>query len=187
MTPPALSPSLFYHIYNRGNNRENIFREKRNYQYYMQLYEKYITPVAETYAYCLLRNHFHLLVRTRSEDEIQVFRDAANRKISSPSMEFGKLFNAYAKAFNKTYQRTGSLFQKPFGRVLVKSNAHLFHLVRYIHRNPQKHGFVDDFSEWPYSSYQVSLSDKPTRIQRHDVLEWFGDRSGFIELHHTSF
>ena len=55
----------FYHIYNRGNNSENLFREPRNYQHFLDLYDRYIRPVAETYAWCLMPNHFHLLVRIR--------------------------------------------------------------------------------------------------------------------------
>lgn len=58
-----LLPGVFYHIYNRGNNRENIFIEERNYTLFMNLYSRYIPPIADTYAYCLLRNHFHFLVR----------------------------------------------------------------------------------------------------------------------------
>ena len=66
------------------------------------------------------------------------------------SQQFGNLFNAYAKAINRAYGRTGSLFQHPFGRVPVTSDAYLVQLVAYIHRNPQRHGFVDDFRDWPY-------------------------------------
>jgi len=69
-TPKALQYGQYYHIFNRGNNRENIFIEGRNYHYFMKLYAKYVEPVAETFAYCLLRNHFHFLVRIFTEDEI---------------------------------------------------------------------------------------------------------------------
>jgi REP element-mobilizing transposase RayT len=68
MSEPLI-PGCYYHIYNRGNNGENIFREERNYRYFLQLYVKYIVPIAVTYAYCLLANHFHLLVRIKTEDE----------------------------------------------------------------------------------------------------------------------
>ena len=61
-----LEPGGFYHIYNRGVNRENIFREERNFAYFLTLYARHITPIVETFAYCLLRNHFHLLVRIRT-------------------------------------------------------------------------------------------------------------------------
>ena len=182
-TPPSLANGTYYHIYNRGNNRENIFIETRNYYHFMQLYTRYVEPVADTFAYCLLRNHFHFLVRTKTEEEIKTFRVSGTRKVSSPSQQFGILFNAYAKAINSAYGRTGSLFQKPFGRVAVRSQAHLLRLVTYIHRNPEKHGFVDDFRQWPYSSYQAAISTSPTRVRREDLVEWFGGLEGLKESH----
>ncbi|HOG46439.1 MAG TPA: hypothetical protein PLJ35_00870 [Anaerolineae bacterium] len=60
-----LEPGKYYHVYSRGNNRENIFLEERNYAYCLKLYACHIEPVAETFAYCLMRNHFHVLVRVR--------------------------------------------------------------------------------------------------------------------------
>jgi len=71
-SPPALQYGVYYHIYNRGVNRENIFREERNYPYFLKLYARYIEPVAETYVYCLLRNHFHALVRIRDAETLKV-------------------------------------------------------------------------------------------------------------------
>jgi len=68
-SPSPLCYGQYYHIYNRGNNRENIFVEERNYRYFLKLYVKYIEPVADTYAYCLLRNHFHFLVRIKTVAE----------------------------------------------------------------------------------------------------------------------
>ena len=101
----------------------------------------------------------------------------------NPSQQFGHLFNAYAKAINRAYQRTGSLFQHPFGRVLVTSDAHFQHLIAYIHQNPQRHGLVDDFREWPHSSYRACLSTRPTRLQRDEVLAWFEGTDGFRRAH----
>jgi putative transposase len=179
----------YYHIYNRGNNRENIFIEERNYAYFLDLYTKYITPIAETYAYCLLRNHFHLLVRILTKEELVAH---ANPKgLGDPagldaSQQFGKLFDAYAKAVNKAYNRTGSLFQHPFGRIRVTSDEYFAQLIRYIHFNPQKHGFVEDFREYPYSSYKALLSSKPTRLARDQVLEWFSGQPAFIAAHTLS-
>ena len=81
------------------------------------------------------------------------------------------------------YQRTGALFQRPFGRIRIESDAHFRVLIAYIHQNPQKHGFVNDFRDWPYSSYQAHLGTKPTRLRREDVLAWFDGKAGFIEVH----
>ena len=171
MNPVPLLPGMYYHIYNRGNNRENIFGEEKNYFYFLRLYARHIEPVAETYAYCLLGNHFHFLIRVREEPS------------KPPSRAFSNLFNAYARAFNKTYGRTGALFQRPFQRIQVITEAHLYYLVIYIHRNPRKHDFVDDFREWPFSSYQALISDRPTRLRRDDVLAWFGGRENLIASH----
>jgi putative transposase len=67
--------------------------------------------------------------------------------------------------------------------VLVTSDAHFLHLIAYIHQNPQKHGFVDDFRDWPHSSYQAFLCKKPTRLQREEVLAWFEGPAGFQAWH----
>ena len=72
-SPTPLLFDTYYHIYNRGTNRENIFIEERNYQHFLKLYGHYITPVAETFAYCLLRNHFHVLVKIKPEEEIRAY------------------------------------------------------------------------------------------------------------------
>jgi len=68
-SPAAIQHGQVYHIYNRGNNRQDIFVEERNYRHFLQLYARYVEPVADTYAYCLLRNHFHFLVRIKDEEE----------------------------------------------------------------------------------------------------------------------
>ena len=170
--PIPLQPGQYYHIHNRGNNRECIFIEERNYRYFLKLYAEHIEPIADTFAYCLLPNHFHFLV---------YIKDLSGLK--KPSQHFSNLFNAYTKALNKAYDRTGALFQRPFGRIPVTSDAYFIHLVTYIHQNPQKHGLVADFCTWPYSSYHAHLSDKPTKLQRDDVLAWFDGAEGFKMAH----
>lgn len=185
--PESLQYGAFYHIYNRGNNGEILFREPRNYSYFLRLYAAYIEPVAETYAYCLMSNHFHLLVRIKDlvdcEQDCQSSKDWQSSKYSSPSRAFSNLFSTYTKAFNKAYQRTGSLFEKPFRRKRVDHDRYFTALVVYIHRNPQHHGFVTDFRDWPYSSYPAIVSDKASRVWRDVVIAWFNSRREFAELH----
>lgn len=95
---PKSSLGVIYHIYNRGNNRENLFIETRNYTYFMKLYARYIEPVVETYAYCLLRNHFHLLVRILDPQDWQSSEDCQSLKsLKSPSQAFSNLFSTYTK------------------------------------------------------------------------------------------
>jgi putative transposase len=207
MTKPIpLQHGRFYHIYNRGINRENIFLEQRNYLHFLKLYMKHIVPIAFTYAYCLLRNHFHFLLQIKTPEQIirgdgnltglsdenlaglsdgnlTGFENLSGLAAKPPSKIFSNFFNAYAKAINRGYGRTGSLFQRPFGRIEVKSEPYFIQLVTYIHHNPVKHGFVDDFRDWPYSSYNAVISSKPTQVERVTVLDWFGGREAFIETH----
>jgi len=190
MTSPApLLHNTYYHIYNRGINDENIFVETRNYEHFLNLCEKYLSPVTDLFAYCLLRNHFHLLIRTRSEGKIleplKVSKTFRGSRPSSRhnSAQFSHFFNAYAKAINKAYGRTGSLFHHPFGRVPVTSDRQFWNVIAYIHQNPQKHGFVKDFRDWKYSSYGVILSGKKTCVNRNAVMEWFGSEKEYLGLH----
>jgi REP element-mobilizing transposase RayT len=190
---PPLEFGYYYHIYNRGTNGENIFRESRNYAHFLNLWVQHIEPVAGSYCFCLMRNHFHFLVRIRTEAEQEAYWrnhrasiDLPTRErfeLIEPSRAFNNMFIAYAKAFNKAYGRTGALFERPFKRVVVDSEDYFSHLVVYVHRNPQKHGFVHDFRLWPNSSYRIILSQKQTHLLRDDVLTWFGGRTAFEAVH----
>ncbi len=104
-------------------------------------------------------------------------------KVLSPTQHFSNLFNAYAKAINKAYNRTGGLFQERFGRIPVTSNAHFLQLINYIHHNPENHGFVQDFRDYPYSSYSAMLSRQATHVQRDQVLAWFNGVKEYASCH----
>lgn len=166
-----LQPGRYYHIYNRGNNREDLFVRPDNYRYFLKLYALHTGPVVHTFAYCLMRNHFHLVVRVKEDAGLRI------------SKAFSNLFNAYARAFNFAQRRIGALFQRPFHRIEVDSDAYFSRLITYIHQNPQKHGFVKDFRDWPYSSFHALVSSRPTRLQRDSVLDWFGGARRFVEAH----
>ena len=196
MAIEPLQYGRYYHIYNRGNNGENLFVQQRNFPYFLQLYAKYIQPIAETFAYCLLPNHFHFSIRTYTQEEQEAYHASHAEigpiseigpifKLQEPSRAFNNFFIAYARAFNNATHRTGVLFETPFGRKPVDSHDYLLTLIAYIHRNPQKHGFVTDFREWPWSSYGAMLTDKPTKLNRDEVLAWYNGRSPFIDAHAT--
>ncbi len=193
--PIPLEYGKVYHVYNRGNNGENLFIEKRNYRYFLRLYTRHVHPVMDTYAYCLLRNHFHLLVRVKTKAEINANQesDTCNShqqnlhpptdlpNIKPPSRYFSNFFNAYAKGINKAYGRSGALFERPFRRIKVANKTYFTSLVTYIHHNPEHHNFVDDFRTWPYTSYNALRSTQPTCIQRDIVLGWFNGPEGFMK------
>ena len=181
----------FYHIYNRGINGENLFAGEDNYFYFLRLYDKYIHPIADTYAWVLMPNHFHLLVRIKEEKEFDFTNpdrvsNPVRVGIPSPSLQFSKLFNSYAQAFNKRHARHGALFERPFKRKLITDEHYLRQVVMYIHNNPIHHGFCDHPLGYPWSSYAACVSVKPTKLHREDVVEWFGDRGNFIAMHRRS-
>ena len=182
-TETRLLPDHYYHIYHRGNNREIIFREERNYRYFLKRYAKYIEPVAFTYAYCLLPNHFHVATRIKTEDEQFAWWRRQTSEVSEtsevfepldPSWQFGKLFNSYTRAFNRTYHRSGSLFEGRFKRKEVTALPYLLNLIAYIHHNPIHHGIVEDLADWPYTSWHALQTDAPTHLQRDELRFWTG-------------
>ena len=182
----------YYHIYNRGNNGETLFHSPKNYKHFISLYDKYIPPIADTCAWCLMGNHFHLLVRIKEAEEINsptlphpVRVENPDRVISPkpPHLYFSHLFNSYTQAINKQQGRTGSLFERPFHRIRIDTEQYFQNLVLYIHQNPAHHQFTDDFREYPWSSYQSIISVKPTKVDRETVLEWFDGKENFIETH----
>jgi len=165
-----LEEGYFYHIFNRGNNKQDIFFEEENYKYFLRLLNKHIDPVANIYVYCLLPNHFHLL--------IQIKEDCSN-----PSQAFSNFFNSYTKSINKKYNRTGSLFQRPFKRIRVTDEKYLLQLVTYIHLNPENHGLVKNFENYVFSSYNSILEKEDKFIRSNEIIEWFGDIENYKSVH----
>lgn len=167
--PIPLEKGKYYHIYNRGNNGIDVFFDSESYYYFLKLYDKYILPIAETYAWCLLKNHFHILVYVKTDDEINweklEYSTIEKPKAFNPSNQFGYLFNAYTQAINKKFNRTGSLFERPFERKLIASEKYLQNLIFYIHNNPILHGFTNNLNDYPWSSYDTILSNKPTKLK----------------------
>ena len=172
-----LENGKYYHIYNRGINSDILFKENDNYNYFLKLYETHIDPIVETFAWCLMKNHFHFLIRIKEIEEI-----TAEIKIL-PSQSFSNLFNAYTKAFNKKYNRHGALFERPFRRKWVNYDSYFQNLIVYIHNNPVHHNMCDHPLEYAWSSYLSCLSDKPTKLKRQEVIEMFDDIENFKYVH----
>ena len=146
---PDFTAGSYYHLYTRGAHKASLFREHDNYVYVLHQVKKVIGEQNLTViAYCLLSNHYHILVRQNG--------DAAAGLLAQ------YVFNAYSKAYNTRYEHSGTLFEGPFRAIKVDSQNYLLHLCRYIHANPVRHGIVTELEEWPYSNY----------------LEWLGLRNG---------
>lgn len=175
----TLERGFYYHIYNRGNNKEKLFHEHTDYLYFMELFKKYIYEISNIYCFCLLPNHFHFLIRLREKDEIFSV-DLKNKPSYRVLSDF---FNAYSKYFNYKYCRTGSLFQERYRRKKVDNEIYLKYLIHYIHTNPVHHEISDDYRSYRYSSYQTLISKKPTLLEREYVIELFDDIDNYIYTH----
>ncbi|GAB2568215.1 hypothetical protein GCM10027190_17500 [Spirosoma areae] len=166
--------------------------EERNYFFFLKRYADFMTPVVDTFAYCLLGNHFHLLIRVKSEHILkqQLISEKREQKIGGlhstehiASKQFARLFSSYTQTINKAVGRTGALIETPFERKEVNDEEYFTRLIWYIHHNPQKHRLISDFRHYPYSSYRSHLSTKPTRLVREYVLAWFGGVNAYTAFH----
>lgn len=174
---------ISFTISGTGNNRENLFYSSANYEYFIRLYAEYLDPVVATYAFCLLPNHFHLLVQTKSIVVSPAGETTKTKKMNPVSLAFQRFFTAYSQAINIQERRSGSLFQKPFKRLEITSTRQLANLTHYIHTNPQKHGIIDNFRQYPWSSYDRIIRDKPSKLKKEEVLQWFRNKENYVNYH----
>lgn len=190
-----LQSDVYYHIFNHGNGDDNLFREPKNYAFFLKKCELYISPVAHIVAWCLMPNHFHLLVKIKSEDELTAASilsvpkfqtlekikkiDAASADRSKfVSKQFANFFSSYTQSFNKVYKRRGSLFIKNFKRKEIKDDNYLLNVIFYIHLNPMKHGFTKSFADWPHSSFFDFAKQNPDLFDH-----FFGDDASYRTAH----
>lgn len=172
----------YFHIYNRGVNSENLFKEKRNYYFFLEQYKFYCADILETLAFCLLKNHFHLLVYVK--ENVEVPRKDGNGMFKlNASKQLGHFFNSYAQSINKSHQRTGPLFESPFERKLVDDESYIMSMIYYCHRNPVHHGFVDDLSDWEFSSYLSILNNDNSLVAADKAISRFGNVNHFEKTH----
>ncbi|MBL7066221.1 MAG: transposase [Anaerolineae bacterium] len=130
----------YYHIYNRGVNRGDIFFSPDNYIYFLRLLKKNLGRYAiSIVAYCLLLNHYHFLLKPERDNNLPLF--------------IKSLFGSYSQAVNKQQGRQGPLFQGRYRAIWVDEEEYLVHLARYIHLNPVTAGLVVTPQAWPYSNY----------------------------------
>lgn len=157
----------YYHVYNRGVNFENIFFQIENWHFFLRRLKKYFTPDnASIIVYCLMPNHYHLLLLAQTEDfGIKVMHPFAI---------------AYTKAINKQQGRVGPIFQGPFQARRLKTIEELLNLSRYIHLNPVMAGFVQKSADWEFSSYQEYIGKrKGTFLMPEVILEQFDGQDAY--------
>jgi len=210
-----LNAGGMYHIFNKAVKNNLLFRTKGNYEFFLKRYDFYLSDLLETYCFCLLPNHFHLLVEikdetivktayrkyleAREEERFQKSLDFGNpyikknidEMVNKPvsdiiSEQFRSLFISYSKSPFGDNQETGNLFRRPFKRLLVDNTKYFANLVHYIHTNSQKHNLNDDFRQYAWSSYNRILSGRPSKLQKDAVISWFNNKENYVQYHGIS-
>jgi len=169
MKPTILQPGKFYHIYNRVKNGNALFDSEEDWKFFLKLYRTHVSPIAITYAYCLLQDHLHILVK---------IKDDANGSSYKP---FAILFNAYAKGYSKKHDVEGKLFRYKLKRMEIRRESIFLDLVRYINQNACKHGLSDDVEGFRYSSFRSTVSPFESMIPKEELIRLFG---GGADLKH---
>lgn len=140
-------PGALYHLTSRGNGRASIFLDRLDHERFLALLARTVARSGWLcHAYCLMGNHYHLLVETPRPNLAQGMRT---------------LNSSYAQAFNARHRRVGHLFQGRYKTVLVEKESHLLELCRYLVLNPVRARLVATASDWPWSSYHASAGDEP--------------------------
>jgi REP element-mobilizing transposase RayT len=175
----------YYHVLNKAVGKEKLFKTENDYFFFIAKMERYILPIADIYSYCLIPNHFHLLIKIKNQGDInsKYLKISNNLDYKVLQQTFGNFFNSYAKSYNKVYNRKGGLFLRPFKRILVDDDSYLLSVIAYIHRNPIHHKIESEYSGWRYSSYNAIISTELTKIKRKEVIELFGSKEDFIKFH----
>ena len=178
----TLATGNLYHIFNRGVNKSDIFFSEKDYKrlittaiHYKNFTHKFTAsstsgisdtvseklnkmekPKIQIFAYCLMPNHFHLLVKQLEDDGITWFMQ--------------HLINSYVHYLNVKYKRVGPLFQGPFKNVLIDSDEQLLHVSRYIHLNPLASGLVSDLKNYSWSSYNSYIGNEKDVLSNPELI-----------------
>ncbi len=153
----------YYHIYNRGCNKENIFFSESDYKMLLsKIDQTKDKKKIEIIAYCLIPNHYHFLVHQNSEQAVSDWLKS--------------LFSGYVQKVNRKYQRSGTLFERSAQPKLIAKDKYLVEIIHYIHTNPLKHGLVKNPVDWKYSSLTYYLEIRQNRLINDRVIkEYFSD------------
>lgn len=172
-------PNSYYHIYSRGGNKQKIFNEDIDYKYFLKLFERYLSsdPVIsktgaiypnflgniEIVAYCLMANHFHLLIYQTDAEHLEKFMRS--------------IMTSYSRYFNLKYKHTGPVFESRYKAVRIDQEVYLQHITRYIHLNPRL------WQRYKYSSLKYYSDGKePNWLSNIRVLELFTSRQEYMDF-----
>lgn len=144
-SPRELSSTGIYHVMIRGNEKKNIFHDDKDRLKFLDiLSKKWRDNSLITYAYCLMNNHVHLVIKEDKQDISTIMRS---------------INTSYAQYFNKKHNRVGHVFQDRFKSEVIENDSYLLEAIRYIHNNPVQANIVENVKDYKWSSYNFYLDD----------------------------
>ena len=180
----AIECDCFYHIFNRGVNGQKVFANNQNFEFFLIKAKLYLLDYFDVYAYCLMNNHFHFLLRAKPL-QYHATKKSTKTGLHSDdqiySKQIGKLISSYTQAFNKVENRHGPLLESPFKRKKIESETYLRNCLIYIHQNPLELGVK--LEDYQYSSYRAIAGNKGTAIKKDEVIDYFDTVENFVFCH----
>ncbi|HPH85295.1 MAG TPA: hypothetical protein PLC48_07530 [Ferruginibacter sp.] len=190
----------YYHVYNRSNNKELLFLDDEDRNNFLSQFNYYCSAFVDTTSWNLLDNHFHFYIQVKnistitsylksrpSKDLCTTERKFLDQKIGEHTLidnAFKRLFISYSSYFNKTHNRKGNLFHRPFKHVMTENEIQLINTILYINANALKHKLVSRIEDHKWSSYHNIIMENQLDPQYIDLLKKFGGKSNFIKMIH---
>jgi putative transposase len=191
--------NCFYHIVCKSIDGLPLFDEPKDYWIFLERFKKFNDGFLDVWAYCLLFNHAHFIVKVKHTDAIRSYilqllpenktksmnsflADITNELLIDALIErqMNSFLVSYANYINNKHNRKGGIFQKPFKRIQIKGDGHLQQAIVYVHANAQKHGIVNDFKQYEYTSYHESANNY---IDSESMIDFFGGMEKYIQVH----
>lgn len=205
----ALKCGNFYNIFSPENGKELFFYTDENYFFFLKKFSETVLPFADLYGYCLLPNHFQLLIKIKDEKSVfEYLKMNGNFPDETVTLEsikalslgegmanldifgmhisrlFSNFFNAYSKSINEQQKKRGNLFAKGFKIKLLESSSDLMQCLINMHNSPLQNKLVTKIEDWKFSSFEALSSDKATKLKRDEAMSWFENKEHFLTCHH---
>lgn len=195
-------PGSFYHIVCKSIDGIFLFYNDYDYKVYLERFKKFIADFADTWSFSLLNNHTHYICKVRSAASINLFINQLPDKEKTTSMlqwmndpvdnrlfdamlerQMNRFLVSYANYLNNKYERKGSVFQSPFRRIEITEAAYLQQAIIYVNANAQKHGLVNDYKNYLYSSFNNIIRNDTYYIDTQKVIGFFNGKEQLIKTH----
>ena len=195
-------PDEYYHIVCKSIDGILLFNDDKDHQVFNERFKKFASDFLDIWSYCHIPNHTHHVIKIKSIDSINHFikklapqqlgfaMKAFIADIDNPILfdnlitrQMNSFLVSFSNYINNKYNRKGGIFQKPFKRIIIENDAHLQQAIIYTNANAQKHGIIDDYKHFQYSSYSHALKNDQYFIDSKNMLQFFEGLANFLSVH----